>query len=418
MLVSAPLLPDAAAARGPVDALARLAAGFVGSGFPSSEAFDISRRCARGLGIGDVIILDAGQVVTVQYVAADGASVDRTVVAVGFGGINCQAMKTLDQLAEATAHGRLDAAGLSAGLDALEQEPPPNAAMLTAGMATLAFAIALQVGIGWLPALITAAIQAVVTVTATYCGRWGVRRLFLCAGQAMLAGLLIGGAHLWGLMGAVDAAAALGVPWLLAIPLPILIGMVVDFVREIPAAAMARMFVVLVGGGGVAIGAVVVLTAIHSLDPAVGHDVGLPTLPIALGLLFSVIGALANALANGGAWDLLWPAAVAGLVTAVVCQSLIHGAGWSGLWASTMASVVLGFLCALWERRSPYPTSVLALMGITGAIIPGLTVYAGIAKLVFGGSGTADFVSALLTGVGIGVGVAFGVLLATARQRS
>ena len=401
-----------------VDALARMMAALTGAGFPSSEALDLGRLCARRFGLTDAVIVDVTPAVTVAYVAAGGESIDRTEIAAGFGGINCQTMKRLDQLAMAVIDGELDARGLADGLDDAARHAIPNAGMVTLGMSLLSFAIALQVGIGWLPALLTALVQAIVTCAATYLGRWGIRRLFLCAGQAIAAGLLLALMHVFGWVSIVDAAAAVGVPWLLAAPLPILVEMVVDLVREIPAAALARAIVVVVGFGGVAIGALIVLTAVSALQVPSGHHVALPALPIALGLLFSVIGALANALANGGAWDLLVPAGVMGLVTAVVNQSLIHGAGFDGLWAASLASVVLGFIAAIWSRYSPYPTSVLALMGITGAILPGLAVYAGIAKEVFGASGTGDFVNAGLTGVGIGVGVALGVLLSMVRERA
>ena len=111
----------------------------------------------------------------------------------------------------------------------------------------------------------------------------------------------------------------------------------------------------------------------------------------------------------------LAPAALIGLFTAGVNQALLHAAHIPASWATFGASVVLGYGCAFWSRRSPYPVSLLALMSVTGAIIPGLTVYVGVAETVFGDSGTGAFSQAVLTGTGIGVGVAAGVLLATGR---
>ncbi|WP_454166188.1 hypothetical protein [Gordonia iterans] len=256
-----------------------------------------------------------------------------------------------------------------------------------------------------------------VTLFAALLGRFGVHRLFACAGQAVLAAALIGAAHWAGLIRGIDAAASLGVPWLLAIPLPVLIAMVVDVVYEHPAGAMARCFVVLLGGGGVALGAYAVLSVLAALDPPEHRDIVLPSLPIWLGLIAAVVGAVANAMANGGGPDLLAPAALIGLFTAGVNQALLHAAHVPASWATFGASVVLCYACAFWSRRSPYPVSVLALMGITGAIIPGLTVYVGVAETVFGQSGTGAFSQAVLTGTGIGVGVAAGVLLATRRLR-
>ncbi|MFT3715174.1 MAG: threonine/serine exporter family protein [Gordonia sp. (in: high G+C Gram-positive bacteria)] len=405
------------AARRDVDALARLIAALIGSGFSTGEAFVIGDRCAYGLGLNDGALLDLGTAVSVQYVTDDGQTVARTVPLDSLGAIDCQKMKELHLLSGRVGDGSLDADGLDSGLETIAARSGPRVWTITGGMAVLAFAIALQVGIGWIPALVTAVVQIPVTLFGVAAGRWGIRRFFTSAAQAVLAAGLVALAYLVHLIHGMDAAAAVGVPWLLTIPLPVLIALTVDLVYERPMSALARGVVVLLGGGGVALGAAAVLTVLASIDRPGEHVVELPTLPLVLGLVFSMIGAVANALGNGGSRDLLLPAAGIGLLTAGVNQSLIHLAHFPGVWAAIVASAVLGYASTFWERRSPYPIGVLALMGITGAIIPGLTVYEGIAKTVLGESGTEDFLMALLTGVGIGVGVAFGFMLATIRDR-
>ncbi|MFT3662395.1 MAG: threonine/serine exporter family protein [Gordonia sp. (in: high G+C Gram-positive bacteria)] len=413
--MSAPVVLAPAEARPRVDALSRLTVALIGSGFAGGEALFLAERCAHRLDLGDAEILDFGSAVSVQYVAADGSSVMRTARTDGVGTINCREMKYLSQVAEATAAGTLDARGVLTALEAIDARSGPKVWVTAAGLAVLAFAIALQVGIGWLPALLTAVAQIFVTLFAALLGRLGVNRLFGCAAQAILAASLIGLAYRVGAVTGIDAAAAMAVPWLLTIPLPILIALVVDVVYNRPAGAVVRGFVVVLGGGGVALGAYAVLSVLQALDPPVHRDITLPTLPIWLGLVASIVGAVANAMANGGGRDLLLPAAVIGLFTASVNQTLIHAAHFPPGWATLVASAVLGYCCAFWSRRSPYPVSALALMGITGAILPGLTVYEGVAETVFGGDGTAAFEQAIMTGVGIGVGVAAGVLLATRR---
>ena len=93
------------------------------------------------------------------------------------------------------AAGAVDADGVRSAVAAIRAQGGPRVWVTTAGMSLLAFAIALQVGIGWLPALVAAAAQVVVTLFAALLGRFGVHRLFACAGQAVLAAALIGAAH-------------------------------------------------------------------------------------------------------------------------------------------------------------------------------------------------------------------------------
>ena len=416
--MSAPQPQVPAEARAGVDVLARLVATLISSGYSTDEAFVLGESAALGLDLGDAALIDLGTAVTVEYVDPAGSTIARTRTVDTLGSIDCQSMKELHLLVGSVAAGRLDARGLHDELDRLDRSPGPNPWVTTGGMALLAFAIALQVGIGWLPALVTAAVQIAVTQLGIHGGRLGVRRLFLCAGQTVLAAVLMAIAYSVHLIAGLDAAAAVGVPWLLTVPLPSLITMAVDFVNERPLSAVARTGVVVLGGGGVVLGATAALTVLSSIHRPEDVAVALPDLPIALGLFFSVVGAIANALGNGGARDLLLPAAAIGLVTAGVNQTLVHLAHFPAVWAVLVASAVLGYACTFWERRSPYPVGVLALMGITGAILPGLTVYEGIAKTVLGHSGTHDFLMALLTGVAIGVGVAFGIMLATFRQKA
>ena len=68
---------------------------------------------------------------------------------------------------------------------------------------------------------------------------------------------------------------------------------------------------------------------------------------------------------------------------------------------------------AMWSRRSPYPPSVLALMGITGALLPGLVVYQGLATELFRDTGLPSFTQAGLVIVGLGIGTTAGFQLAS-----
>jgi uncharacterized membrane protein YjjP (DUF1212 family)/uncharacterized membrane protein YjjB (DUF3815 family) len=404
---------DEDGARLRVDCLLRLALGLIEAGHPGSGALNITDSCARALGVGDVVLVDLGRTLSLQYVLPDGRSIVRTGTAATFGNVDCRAMKRLHRLVADLTAGRITAADLPDALDDALNRPGPPLWWRVAGMTVLAFAVAWQVGVGARAAAVAAALQVASSLVGAAAGRFGIPRVFGSAAQALLSGPLIVAAHAIGAVTWVDAAVCVAVPWMLIVPLPALVATVVDAVAESYGAATARAFVVVLTSGGLALGALVAIQLGARLDLAGGpRDLRLPVLPIALGLLFSAIGALANAMANGGGRDLLIPAAVIGVFTASVNLVLVHAVGLPATWASLGAAVTLGFVSAIWARFVPYPSAVLALMGITGALLPGLTVYLGIAHEIFRQSGGPLFLAAAVTGVGLGVGVALGELIA------
>jgi len=132
--------------------------------------------------------------------------------------------------------------------------------------------------------------------------------------------------------------------------------------------------------------------------------------------VFSALGAVANAFANGGRLPLVRPAALLGLVTGAVNQVLVLAVGLPAVWASSLSAVVLGVLSAALVKRTGYPSQVLALMGITGALLPGIPVFFGILQAMGGGNAAEHFGTAAVISLGIGTGVALGVHLAGLRR--
>ena len=92
-------------------------------------------------------------------------------------------------------------------------------------------------------------------------------------------------------------------------------------------------------------------------------------------------------------------------------QLLLHTVGLTPLWATTFAAAGLGVLSALIAGRTDYPMQVLALMGVTGALLPGIPVFFGIIREMGGHSGMQHFGVAVATSLGIGAGVALGAAL-------
>ena len=263
-----------------------------------------------------------------------------------------------------------------------------------------------------MPAAATAAVAYLVTALAGRgAGAIGLPRMFTMALQAVTSGLVGVIAIALG-VGMHDALLAVAVNWMLLIPLPQLIATVIDAVDGQPHAALTRATSLVTAVGGVVLGAAVVIALTRPISPdAVAID--LPVLPLVGVVIFCMLGAVGNALANGGGRDLLIPAAIIGIGVALLGQALIGPLGMSAVWASGVCAVVLGLVCAVWARRTRYSSTALALVGLTGALLPGLTVYQGIAAELAGSADAVGyFLHAALVGVVLGVGTSRGYTLA------
>ena len=97
----------------------------------------------------------------------------------------------------------------------------------------------------------------------------------------------------------------------------------------------------------------------------------------------------------GGGMSLMLPAGVVGLLTAICNQFLTRGLEMHTAWAAGISAVLLGLVATLLARKLSYPASVLALMGMTAALLPGLTVYMGLATSLTGVSGMAEYLKRL-----------------------
>ena len=108
---------------------------------------------------------------------------------------------------------------------------------------------------------------------------------------------------------------------------------------------------------------------------------------------------------------LVLPAALLGLTTGAVNQFLLNIVGLPVLWASSFSAIVLGILSAVIAVRTGYPQQVLALMGFTGALLPGIPVFFGILLEMSQSSGLTYFGNAAAISLGVGVGISLGAYL-------
>ena len=374
------------------------------------------RRVAAAWQLNDLVVLGNGRAVILEHILPSGAAMTRTGDIPSIDAFDCEQMRQLAHLVADIEAGRLRQDQAAAAIDQVLRTR--RSAWWTVGGGTLlALCVSLQVDGALGSALGAALVYPLVALTGRLTGAYHVSRIYAVALQCVVAALLAAALHGLGLLSVKQAAVCVAVNWMLLVPLPQVISMVVDTVNSDAHAALARAASLVLAVGGILLGGLIVLAVGRQLPVPAAASVALPTLPLLATLVFSTLGAVGNAMANSGGRRLLLPAAVVGLLTAACNQFLLRELGVPGTWSAPLTAVALGFGAALGARRLDYPASALALMGLTGALLPGLVVYQGLMASLDMGSGRAYFVQAGLTCLALGVGTALGYLLETFTQR-
>ncbi|MGP4997226.1 threonine/serine exporter family protein [Corynebacterium variabile] len=270
----------------------------------------------------------------------------------------------------------------------------------------------MQVGVAWQAWVTASVVQVVTAIAGQLFGRFNMPQVFTVALQATLAGAVATALVEAGIVDPVGAAAAIAVNWLLLIPLPQIIGAMNDIIEADYLSAVTRSGSVAVTGLGITVGGAVTFTLgeiLHMEHPLLED---LPGLPWYFALVFSGLGAVGNAFVNGGWLKLVGPAALIGLITGGVNQAMTTGFGLDTLWGNSVAAIVLGAVSVVMASRTGFPQHVFALMGITGALLPGIAVVSGILLQMGGASGTDQFLTAATISVALGTGSAFRAFVA------
>lgn len=336
------------------------------AGLTAGETVDSVRTCAAGLGLTDILVEISGKTLMIQHVDSDGHVSVRAGHVGSLSSINCEQLRRLDEVSVSVSEGRDTTAEAGRRVAAIGASSLP-AWWTVGGLTLLAFCIGLQVGGTSRTAFCSAIVHLAASLVGLLNSRFGIAPLLGATLQSIVGAVLAAGFYFVGIVTLLEAAGCVAVSWMLLVPLPLLILLVVDLVTTNHLAAIARLSVLFLVMCGISVGAIVVLSVASAMTTQVPSNVDLPTLAIPLSLMFSILGAVANALANNGGRSLILPAAAIGLLTACCNQSLIHLAGLPAEWASTLSAVVLGLVVATWAKRSDYPAPVLALMGITGS---------------------------------------------------
>jgi uncharacterized membrane protein YjjP (DUF1212 family) len=401
-----------------LDFLTVLAYGLMESGQTSSQVEPVVRRTAVALGVDNLGFNAFGRILLIDTTRGDGSTSSVSGAARGLDMIDCTRARALQDVAmglvqaatsadtaELAVEARLDTA--KDRVDRLRESATPWWLSM-GGLTMLAFFISMQVGVSWQAWVSAALVQLASSLMGAATGAVRMPKLFATAVQGCTSGALATVLVLVGFVDPVGAAAAIAVSWLILVPLPQVIGAVSDAIASDFVSAMTRTASLLVAVISLTIaGAFTFMLGevLHMEHPRLDE---LPSFPWYLVLVFCALGAVANAFANGGRLPLVLPAAGLGLVTGAVNQALLIGVGLPTLWANSLAAVVLGALAAFYAVRSGYPQQVLALMGFTGALMPGIPVFFGILQLMGGGQGMSSFAEAAAICVGIGTGVGLG----------
>ncbi|MFD3508604.1 threonine/serine exporter family protein [Nocardia sp. NPDC058666] len=389
------------------------------SGYATEATLLIVGSCAAAWGLRDVSVCGVGRVVIVQCSDNNGNTMSRLAEASTLDAFDCDRMRRIKDVARQTVVEQLHPNTACERLKAANAGPQPFPWWsVQAGGVLLAFCICLQIGGHALAAVLAAGTQLVVNLSGRWFGKHGVPTFFTVAVQAAGAGAFGGLFHGLGWLTVAQAATVVATAWVLIAPLPQLMSTAIDVVSSDSLTALARALGAALIIGGITLGGLLMLALSWRFDLGIAGDPTLPQLPVWLGIIFAILGAIGNALFNVGGRNLLVPAAVAGLVTASVNQTLIHVGHLPSVWAGPLAAVVLGFLAAATANWLRLPMSALALVGITGALLPGLIVCQGLILSVYQVSGIGYFVQAGAVCVALGIGASFGVYLWSVLARS
>ncbi len=406
----------AAEARVRLEFLAELGYGLLESGQTSSQTESVLRRCADSLGLDRTVFNAFGRMLLLETALPDGTTVSVSGAARALDLIDCTRSLELSRVAarvseavgQAPSHDRLRSARQV--VRRLRDTSTPWWAV-TLGMTMLAFFISMQVGVTWQAWVTAAAVQLVASATGALTARLSMPRLFAIILQASIAGAFATMLVQIGFVSPVGAAAAIAVNWLLLIPLPQVIGAVTDAIASDFLSALSRVASVGIAALGIFVGGAFTFALGEVLGMEHPRLDALPSLPWYLVLVFSALGAIANGFANGGRLPLVAPAAALGVATGAANQVLL-ALDLPALWANSLAAAVLGVLVVIVASRTGFPQQVLALVGITGALLPGIPVFFGILQEMGSGSGAAYFGTAAAISLGLGTGVTLGIYLA------
>ncbi|WNB86412.1 threonine/serine exporter family protein [Cellulomonas sp. ATA003] len=301
-------------------------------------------------------------------------------------------------------------------LDEIVSAPHPyRRSLVTAVLSAMAAGVAVLLGGGIWVVLVAAATTAVIDVVISKLGRWGLPPFFLqVAGAAIATTVAVLLLVLIPLL-PVDLqtlppslVVASGIVVLLA-GLS-LVGAAEDAISGFPVTASARVFEVILLTLGIVVGIGAVLDVARRLGvPFALVDVRADPAPLALQALGAAVVAGAWAMASYARPRAALVAATVGGAGFLLFTALREIGGGPAV-ASAGAAVAIGFAAETLSRRLGVPAIVTSVCGIV-PLLPGLTIYRGLFRLIDESSGVSPGLQILLQAATVGLGLAAGVTL-------
>lgn len=280
--------------------------------------------------------------------------------------------------------GRLDRAGATAALEAIEHRPPEYSRFIVAAaIGMTAAALSRLFGGDW--AAFAACWVAVTlgTLLRQDLGKRGLSPVVVAFLTAVVSGLLGG----WGarLLGSGTAALCLVAPGMVIVPGVPLINGVQDMLRNHAGVGVARLgfaaFVIAAIGLGLEIAATLSGVPLPLEMPAGG-------VPVPEDAVFAALAALGFVALFNVPWRLAWAAAVCGLASHTVRAALMQWAGLDIVAGTLLAALLAGGLAQVFARRLDAPAATFAFPGVV-AMVPGIYGFrtvAGIMQIVSAGA--------------------------------
>ncbi len=392
----------------------RLGVMMLEAGFDTRAAINAMTGCARALGMADLSVTALGRTMMASHVSERGVPITMTRAATTIDSFDLHRMGRLHQVLAEMLREDVDVKRASDLMDQLEQEPSPWPwwVVVLGGM-VLAASITLQTGGSLLAAALASGCLLLVNRFGALLDRIGLPRAFSVSGQAALAVLLGVLLNVCGLATISASAAIIATGLVLLLPIPQIVQAAQDAINTYYVTAGAGVTRVLVLVSMTTRGGTLARSHVGGVN-ATGAAFATRPGPLELWLVIGacMVGALGNAVFMRGGPRLLLPAAGAGALTGIVNVVLQRHASLDPTLAVGIAALVLGVVSGLSSGYLRIPSTELCIVGIAGALLPGLDVYWIIVSEVFKFSGAGEaFLRALVAVLVIGPSVVLGMWL-------
>ena len=392
----------------------RLGVMMLEAGFDTRAAVNAMTGCARALGMADLSVTAVGRTMMASHVSERGVPIMMTRAAATIDSFDLHRMGRLHQVLAEMLREDVDVKHASDLMDQLEREssPWPWWIVVLGGM-VLAASITLQTGGSLVAAALASGCLLLVNRFGALLDRIGLPKAFSVSGQAALAVLLGVLLNVCGIATISASAAIIATGLVLLLPIPQIVQAAQDAINTYYVTAAARLTAVLVLVSMTTLGGTLALSqvgGVHATGAAFATRPG----PLGLWLVIvaCMVGALGNAVFMRGGPRLLLPAAGAGALTGIVNVVLQRHASLDPTLAVGIAALVLGVVSGLSSGYLRIPSTELCIVGIAGALLPGLDVYWIIVSEVFKFSGAGEaFLRALVAVLVIGPSVVLGMWL-------